>query len=459
MEFLSLTHRPEIGANSYALRMGERVIILDAGMHPKEEGRAALPHYEKLEGLIPSAILITHAHQDHIGSLPVLTRHFPDTPVYMTEETAVLTDVMLHNSVNVMQRKQDQRPDEAVVHFTHRGVDLSRQMWRPWQLDRKGPLDEQEHETGELDEQSFTLHNAGHILGSAGVVVRAEGKTLLYTGDVNFHQQTLMNGADFPTEGVDILVMETTRGDSPMPEDFTRAKEEERFLAAILEGLERGGVVFIPVFALGKTQEVLALFHRFKQEGRLPSIPLYIGGLSTKVTSMYDRFAHTSRRNEQDLQLLQELAPYVVTGRDADSMEPRPKAIYALSSGMMTEETVSNVFARKILPGEKNSIFFVGYSDPQSPAGALRAAEPGSDFMLNSSREPVPFRCVRDSFNFSAHSSREELRDFAIRLAPKKILLVHGDQPASAWFQSELSRALPESDVIIPESGNWIDLS
>jgi len=439
--------------------MGERVVILDAGMHPKEEGQAALPRYERLGDHIPSAILVTHAHQDHIGSLPVLTRHYPDTPVYMTEETAVLTDVMLHNSVNVMQRKQEQRPDDSIIHFTHRGVDLSRSMWRPWQLDKKGPLDAQEHETGGIDEESFTFHNAGHILGSAGVTIRAGGQTLLYTGDVNFHQQTLMNGADFPTEGIDILVMETTRGDSPTPEGFTRAGEEERFLASILEGLEKGGVVFIPVFALGKTQEMLALFYRFRGEGRLTNVPLYIGGLSTKVTSMYDRFAATSRRNSPDLQLLQELAPYVVTGRDADSMEPRPRSIYALSSGMMTEETVSNVFARKILPGEDNSIFFVGYSDPQSPAGVLRAAEPGSDFLLDSKREKVPFRCTCDAFNFSAHSSREELRDFAIRLAPRKILLVHGDAPASAWFRQELTSALPGTDVIIPESGNWIDLS
>jgi hypothetical protein len=88
-----------------------------------------------------------------------------------------------------------------------------------------------------------------------------------YTGDVNFENQTIMTGADFPEEGVDYLLMETTRGDSPTPVGFSRANEEERFSRAVREAITAGGTVTIPVFALGKTQEVLALLWQMRLRG------------------------------------------------------------------------------------------------------------------------------------------------------------------------------------------------
>ena len=111
----------------------------------------------------------------------------------------------------------------------------------------------------ENDLLSFEFFDAGHVLGSAGILLRAEGRTIFYTGDVNFDDQTIMSAARFPEEKIDILIMESTRGDHAKPANWTRAGEERRLAAAIDDALKRGGCVLIPVFALGKTQELLAM--------------------------------------------------------------------------------------------------------------------------------------------------------------------------------------------------------
>jgi Cft2 family RNA processing exonuclease len=449
MELTNLTREVGIGANSYRLRVGGKSIILDAGLHPKEEGMAALPNFSLLGDSAPDAAVITHAHQDHVGSLPCLTRNFPDMPVYLTWETDRVADVMLHNSVNVMQRQREDNSSGAAPLFTHRGVELSRTQWRRTSL--RTPIDLNGERAADSDSLSLEFFHAGHILGSAGVLVRAEGRTFFYTGDVHLDGQSLMAPADFPQDGIDVLMMETTRGDAPQSPDYTREKEKLRLARVIREALEEESSATIPVFALGKTQELLAMLWELKLAGELPHVPIYIGGLSTKVTELYDAFARGIGRKMPELQLLQEVAPYVVSGREIESLRPRKRCIFALSSGMMTENTLSNIFVRQILEDPRQRLIFVGYSDPESPAGVLRRAERGAQVRLAADLPPLELRCRVEEFNFSAHASRESLLAYALKLRPRTIVLVHGDRPAIDWFARELGRELPETRIVVPE--------
>jgi Cft2 family RNA processing exonuclease len=125
---------------------------------------------------------------------------------------------------------------------------------------------------------------------------------------------------------------------------------------------------------------------------------------------------------------------------------------------MMTENTLSNIFARRLLGDANQSLFFVGYSDPDSPAGRVRAAHHGDEVVLDAKLPPVKLRCHMEEFNFSAHASRESLLKYAIALRPKKIILVHGDRAAIDWFELKLYRELPETEVIIPEPGKGAEL-
>ncbi len=448
MIFKSLCRHAGIGANSYLLETRDARVVLDAGMHPKHEGMEAVPHYEFLEEASADSIVITHSHLDHVGTLPVFLRDQPRARVFLTPETAELATAMLHNSVNVMQAKriehgiaeyplfEHRELDRIVDSFEHRGVE------RPFDLDRDGLL-------------RGTFHDAGHILGSVGVTIEGAGKRVMYTGDINFEHSTLQKGALFPEETVDALIVETTRGAQARAPEYDRITEENKFAEAIAGVIARKGSVLVPVFAMGKTQEVLGMLHRFKNEGRIPfHTPVYIGGLSTKMTHVYDRYSDVSRRHLQGFRFLKDME---IMGSDKKRKGPipfGPGCIYALSSGMMSENTVSNIFARQgVLENKKHGLFFVGYADPETPGGRIRVAKPGDSVLLDPAHPPVKLRCEMRIFDFSGHSTREAIADYIVKVRPKKCFLVHGDDDAVAWFRSEIQQRLPDTQVIVPIPG------
>ncbi len=456
--FINLTRGVEIGANCYALDLAGKRVVLDCGMHPRHEGEMAAPNVALLDDQPVDAIFISHAHHDHLGSLPVLQRRHPEAPVLMTEATRQLSDVMLHNSVNVMVRKQEDEEADVPL-FTHREVNQLVRTWRGLPLGTRFDLNGERLGPNESVPVSIELFHAGHILGSAGALIEANGQRIFYTGDVQFDDQTIMSAAQFPEEPVDVLIMESTRGDTPAPEGVTRTSEIERLRHVILETFANGGGVLIPTFALGKTQEILAILYEFKRQHRLGrDTPIYIGGLGAKLTNIHDRLAHQVPRLQPELRLLDEVAPYILAGNGASDTPMKPRRIYAISSGMMTEKTLTNVFARKVLSHPEHTLIFIAYADPESPAGIVRATPHGEMVQLAPDAKPQPLNCRMEKFNFSGHATRETLRAFAIKMRPKKVLLVHGDPAAVEWFRATLSADLPQSEIIIPTPGVPLDL-
>ncbi|BDS05934.1 Ysh1p: subunit of polyadenylation factor I [Oceaniferula spumae] len=445
MHFTSLLRRNEIGANSYLVEMDDQRIVLDSGMHPKEEGLDSLPAHHELPADSIDSIFVSHSHLDHSGSLPVLMRDQPNADVFMTPATSRLVDALLHNSVNVMESKRTELGITDYPFYTHRELDDHEKRWRTFNYDRPFQIG---------DNVRATFHDAGHILGSSGVMLETLDKRVFYTGDVQFEKQTLIPGADLPEDDIDTLIIETTRGASPRCESYSREAEEQKFADSINDCLKRGGSVLVPVFAMGKTQEVLTMINRFKQEGLIPDAPVYIGGLSTKMTIIFDEFADSTPRNQPGFRILKDME--VKTGGRRRKRAPivyQPGGIYALSSGMMTEKTVSNNFARGFISNPKNSLLFVGYADPDSPAGHIRAGKQGDLIDLDPAQPPVQFNCPMEVFDFSGHATREDLLDYILRVNPKKTILVHGDLPATEWFAEQLKAKLPECDTIIPLPG------
>lgn len=458
MKFINLTRHTEIGANSYYLEIGDQRLVLDCGMHPKNEGDDALPNFKAIADRALDAILISHSHQDHIGTLPVLMRRQPNARVFMPEGAADIGSTLLHNSVNVMMRQREELGTTLYPLFTHRETERASDLWRSCPLRQQITIRGERANVRDKDSQTFEFWDAGHVLGSSGILLRAEGRTIFYTGDVNFDDQTIAQSAVFPQEEIDILIMETTRGDSATPAGWTRASEERRLGEAIVDAFRRGGCVLIPVFALGKTQEVLAMLYKFRRDNVLPDFPIYIGGLSSKITQIYDRRAHMSRRQLSRLQLMQDVDPFILNGENIGDTPARPGRVYALSSGMMTPKTLSNIFARRVVENPRHSIFFVGYADPESPAGILRKAKPGDMVSLDPEEPAQPVRCNLQQFQFSAHASRESLIEYAKKVAPKKVVLVHGDPPAVEWMRAKLVADLPGTEVIVPTPGVEMEL-
>ena len=458
MKFINLTRRTEIGANSYYLEIGSHQLLLDCGMHPKDTGEDALPHLKAIAGRGIEAMLISHAHQDHIGTLPVAMRRFPGARVFMTEATAEIGSVLLHNSVNVMTRQREEIGERSYPLFTHRETDRASERWRWCPVRQRISITGERAPQRERDAMTFEFFDAGHVLGSTGILLRAENQTVFYTGDVNFDDQTIMEAAIFPEEKIDVLIIECTRGDHAKPADWTRAGEERRLAEALGDAFERGACVLIPVFALGKTQEVLAMLYKFRRERLLAEFPIYIGGLSSKMTDIYDRRARMTRRQLPQLQLMRDVAPFILNDETVRDAPLRGGRVYVLSSGMMIPKTLSNVFARRLIENRQHSIFFVGYANPESPAGLLRDAGPGSEVALDPAKPVQQIQCNIQQFQFSAHATRETLIECAKKLSPRKIVLVHGDPPAVEWMRAQLATDLPDADVIVPVPGVEIEL-
>ena len=450
MRFRNLTRRRGIGANSYLLEAGKDRIIIDSGMHPKLAGNDSLPDVNGVPFDGANALLLSHAHHDHIGSMPVTQRRHPKAPVYMTEATGEIGSAMLHNSVNVMTKQREELSIHEYPFFTHRELDQIRPQWSYQPINKTFGLAD--------TSMDCTFHDAGHIIGSTGISVHESGKTFFYTGDVCFENQTISMAADFPKTGVDVMLMETTRGDFVRPPEYSRKAEKEKLAALIRDTWAAGGSVLIPVFALGKTQEVLLMLHELHELDLIPEMPLFMGGLSTKLTLLYDQYTSTVRRKYAGFSLLDDIEILVSSRRKKRDITYQTRCIYALSSGMMSENTTSNVFAAKFLDNPRNSVAFVGYTDVDSPGFKVRHAKPGEYISLDKRQPPVQVNCRIESFDFSAHATRETLLDYAKALKPGKIILVHGDEPAQLWFERELNSALPGTEVLRPEPGNYVDL-
>ncbi len=448
--FQSLLRSAGIGANCYVLDTGLERIVLDSGMHPKEKGLDCLPQLQMIEDNSADAIIITHAHLDHIGSLPVLMRRHPGAQVFMSELTAELGAAMLHNSCNVMSFQRDQEGIKEYPLFTHREVDG---MERRWLKLRPG----KRFEAGANGARA-EFFEAGHLPGSVGVRFDLGGLKVFYTGDVHFEDQTLQLAADFPESDIDVLILECTRGAAERPADYTRERESWRLAEKIMETVDRGGSVLMPVFAVGKTQEMLLMLHDLRRTGRISMrIPIHIGGLSSRMTQIVDKHTDTARRSHRGFKLL-EMDGLIRAKKGERDLSYAPGRIYAISSGMMTENTASNDFAFRFIDNPKNTVTFVGYADPISPAGVLQRTPAGESVKLHHSHSAVVRKCDVENYDFSGHAPREELVDYVKKVRPRKLLLVHGDDPAIAWITAAVNAALPETEVIVPLPGEKIRL-
>ena len=420
--------------------------MLDAGLHPAHEGEEATPLLRRAGPEPLEAVFLTHAHLDHLGALPLVTRRW-NSRVIVSAPTATLCPVLLRNSVSIMHKRAEEEDGPPAL-YSRRDLKAVERA-----LDVQ-PVGEKVGERG----WSFELRDAGHILGSTSVVIEHAGQRVLYTSDINLRDQTLMRAADLADVRADVLVLETTRGATPDTPEFSRDAELRRLAESLNRVWERGGVTLVPVFALGKTQELLMAAHLLMNEGVLENVPLRIGGLSTALTEIYDAWADLPGRNHRGFELLRELRVTPVNGDTGDFDRPRPRHLYLVSAGMLTEKTGSNVMAQKILPREQDAIFFVGYCAPESPAGRLKATARGERVTLDEQAGSQPVNCEVASFDLTAHALREELLSLVGRVGARHVVLVHGDEPALGWFAGEISKRYPEVRVTIPPPGEWVEL-
>jgi Cft2 family RNA processing exonuclease len=458
MRLINLNPDAAIGASSWFVETEGHRILLDAGMHPKREGRQGLPMFDLVKDEDVDAIAISHCHHDHVGSLPVAVRHFPRAHVLMTELSYFIVERVLHNSVNVMKRQRDELGIREYPLYTHDEVEDIAPLFQGFKYQREVDWAAFQKANSGFLSPTLEFHDAGHALGSAGIMLRGKQETLFYSGDVCFHDQTILRSARFEDVQADVMILETTRGNRQVPKGFSRANEIERLTQAIERARLRNGSVLIPSFALGRTQEMLALLALLTAEGRIPPQPVYIGGLGRVFTEIYDLQAHRTHRQYPNLQLHEALNLTGMDQKSTDKMNLGGGKIFVITAGMMSEHTAAHNLAVRMAGDSRHAIFFVGYADPDTPAGRLRAAKPGESFLFSPSGGELTIECEIDVFDLTAHANRDDLLDFVGQVDPRTLLLSHGDTDSRQWIEDQVKVRYPKIRILQPRPGEPIEV-
>jgi len=439
LKFLPLGGAGEIGANCYYLNINGIGIILDCGMHPQKTGIDSLPKFDLLEDKPTDYVLISHAHQDHLNALPFLIKKFPHLKIFTTPQTRAIAELTLRNSISILKRQIDENEFEI---YSRDEVDLLIKSINYKSYNEKFILNSLTSNS-EIEVEFF---DAGHIIGSAGILLKSDGKKVFFTGDINLPFQTLLPGASLPSEKVDILITETTYGATDSAPRQIWEKEVERFSSSINKVINNGGSVLIPVFALGKLQEMLATIWIQMQRNKITTVDIYAGGIGNKINRVYDYNRYVVEGNEKELVLHEISQKNLKELKDFDELFKFPSIVLA-SSGMLIESTNSFMLAKRGLHKKDSAIFTVGYMDPSTPGSIVAKAKRGDKIQMTKRDRKVEVKCEIKNFNFSAHSKREELLSIVEKLNPNKIILVHGDKEAINWMGASILKQDPAKKV------------
>lgn len=453
MRFLTLGNASNIGASCHYLDLDSCGLVLDAGADPNLEGPDSLPSFKRLGNRAVSHGIITHAHHDHIGAIPALVEAYPHVALHMTEPTRQLTSFMLEASVRLQRRRFAEGTSPYSPLFEYEDLDAVQDAVRTHAYAEWFDL-----MAGDL---AARFYYSGHLLGATGVLLTTgSGMRVFYTSDTNMRPQTIVPGGHYPKEAVDVLIMECTLAADAEAERVTRKSEEQRLVHRIRKVLKRGGTVLLPVFMLGRAQEVLCMLGRFRQRGQLdPEIPIYTAGGLRQVSAIYDATRFDTPRLDPDFEVYSVEQRRFPRGKKAKRRSLREPSIHVLSSGMMVENTMSNWVAQEIIEHEKHAIFLVGFAKEDLPAGQLlQAVVTGADEVILDPRAGAQtIACEVDRFRFSGHSHRRDLVELVQRLSPRTVILVHGETEARAWMSDEIVRSCRSVDVLSPGLGEEVD--
>lgn len=448
IEFLPLGGAGEIGANSYYLDLDGLGVILDCGMHPQKTGLDSLPKFYLLNDKPTDYVLISHAHQDHLNALPFLIKKFPHLKIITTPQTRAVAELTFNNAISILKRQVDGSEFEI---YTRDEVDLLIKSINYKSYNEKFTL----NSFSSTSQAEVEFFDAGHIIGSAGILIRYKNKKIFFTGDIKLSSQTLLPRATLPNGKIDLLITETTYGatDSSGINDWE--KEAERFITSINKIINKGGSVLIPVFALGKMQEMLSTIWLMMQRNKIAKVDIYTAGIGNKISRVYDYNRFVVNRNEKELVLHEIPQKNLNEIKDTDEVFKFPSIVLA-SSGMMIENTNSYYFAKRWFQKKGSAIFTVGYMDSSTPGFIIANARKGDKIQLNQNDKKVEVKCEINNFRFSSHSKREELLSLVKLLNPQNVILVHGDIEAIDWMGASILRNFPDKKVYAAALGKSI---
>ena len=434
----------EVTGSHHLLTVGDHTIALDCGLF---QGQRAMSREKNVRLPFPaerlSAAVLSHAHIDHAGRLPLLVKEGFTGTVWATAATRDLCAIMLADSAHIQEKDAEflRRRGREAVEPLYGIRDVPPLMHQMVGLPYDKPFDV-------CPGVRATFVDAGHILGSASVVLECTDagrtRTLLFSGDIGRWHQPIIRDPQPPAVAADLVIMESTYGDRDHPpiEDM-----RGRLAVIVRETAARGGRVIIPAFAVGRTQDLLYDLHALTLAGELPPIPIYIDSpLAVSATGVFAANPDVFDRSET---LVQDVAnifefPQMNYVRDVSESKAlntlRGPMIIIAASGMAEAGRIQHHLANHA-SDPRNTVLIVGFQAEHTLGRRIVERRP----MLRIFGDEIPLRARVEVLNgYSAHGDRTELTRWVDTVREKggrasAICLVHGEAPAQAALTTRLA--------------------
>ncbi|KAK6823863.1 YSH1 like protein [Aspergillus parasiticus SU-1] len=455
----------EVGRSCHIIQYKGKTVMLDAGMHPAKEGFSALPFFDEFDLSTVDILLISHFHVDHSSALPyVLSKTNFKGRVFMTHATKAIYKWLIQDNVRVSNTasSSDQRTTLYTEHDHLSTLPLIETI--------------DFNTTHTINSIRITPFPAGHVLGAAMFLISIAGLNILFTGDYSREEDRHLIPAEVPKGiKIDVLITESTFGISSNP---PRLEREAALMKSITGVLNRGGRVLMPVFALGRAQELLLILDEYwEKHPELQKVPIYyIGNTARRCMVVYQTYIGAMNDNIKRL-FRQRMAEAEASGdksisagpwdfrfvrslRSLERFDDVGGCVMLASPGMLQTGT-SRELLERWAPNERNGVVMTGYSvegtmakqllnEPeQIPAVMSRAASGLARRGGNGEEQKVmiPRRCTVDEISFAAHVDGVENRNFIEEVSAPVVILVHGEKHQMMRLKSKLLSLNAEKTV------------
>lgn len=408
----------EVTGSCHLLQYGAQQIMIDCGLF-----QGSHENYQKNFLDFPfdpkkiNALILTHAHLDHCGRLPLLYKKGFRGPIYSTGATRDLTQIVLDDNLIIMQEKSIKYKQPLL--YGSLETKKVMELFQPLKYYQKKELGKK---------VNFSLHNAGHILGSSFVEIKIEDQTIVFSGDLGAQDMPLVKNADVINKA-DYLILESTYGDSQHENKNLR---DEKLLEAVRKTIEKNSTLLISLFAIERTQDVLKVLNDYYEKHLDFPVPVYLDSpMAIKATEVYKKHlellnpaAQADLAGDHDIFNFPHLKiSNTIEKSQAINAAPTPKIILA-GSGMAEGGRILHHLAH-YAPQAKNNILFMGFQVPGTLGYKLINGAFEFDYFGN--KIPIGAR-VDQIQSFSAHADKNDLQEWLSHLiSVKKIFLSHGD--------------------------------
>lgn len=445
----------DVTGSCHLLEVSGKRILIDCGMF--QGGRELEEENAEDFGFDPKSIdllLLTHAHLDHCGRIPLLVKRGFTGEIIATSATRELARVVMLDAAHLQEEEAERNSRHAHRHGNHHTEALYDTLDALNAVGQFGRAVSYGESIEIAPKVTATFYDAGHILGSASIRIEKKGdkkRSVIFSGDIGNAGRPILRKPQIPPKA-DVVVMETTYGDRDHKAIEPTVAE---LYQAITETLARGGNVVIPTFALERTQEILFTLREGIEQGRLPSnLPVFLDSpMAISATEIFRRH-HECYDDATREEFKGKRDPFALPGlrftRDtAESIALNRLvggAVIMAGSGMCTGGRVRH-HLRHNLWRRDSSVVFVGYAAPGTLArilidGAKTIRLFGDEIQVNAHLYTIN--------GFSAHADRDELLAWHRALKPKHTILVHGEERAMISF----ARALDKTEVTMPRKGD-----